>query len=161
VTRLLVLAALLTLAVPAAFASPPAGKGKPETSSSSSAGPSSGRGPAALCRAERAKDPDAFAKKYGTNGNLRNAFGKCVSGKTKEQGDEQDQQKTPNAAKQCKKERADLGADAFAAKYGTNANKRNAFGKCVSAKAKAAAKGTSESNGGKDESNEGQDDSGD
>ena len=161
-TRLLVLAALLTLAVPAAFASPPAGKGKPDTGSFSSPGPSkSEQGPAALCKAERAKDPDAFAKKYGTNGNLRNAFGKCVSGKTKEQGDEQDQQKAANAAKQCKKERADLGADPFAAKYGTNANKRNAFGKCVSAKAKAAAKGKSESNGGKDESNEGQDDSGD
>jgi len=88
------------------------------------------------CKAERAKDPDAFAKKYGTNANLRNGFGKCVSGKAQGQ-DEQDQQATLNAAKQCKKERADMGAEAFAKKYGTNANLRNAFGKCVSQKAKA------------------------
>jgi hypothetical protein len=26
---------------------------------------------------------EAFAKKYGTNHNLKNAFGKCVSGKSK------------------------------------------------------------------------------
>ena len=36
-----------------------------------------------------------------------------------------------NAAKKCKAERAD-GAEAFQNKYGTNANKANAFGKCVS-----------------------------
>jgi hypothetical protein len=125
-------------------------------------GPSkSEQSPAALCKAERAKDPDAFAKNYGTNANLKNAVGKCVSGKSKDQGDEQDQQKASNAAKQCKKERADLKADAFAAKYGTNANKRNAFGKCVSAKVKAMGTEKSESNDGKDESNGGKDDSDD
>jgi hypothetical protein len=37
-----------------------------------------------------------------------------------------------NPAKACKAERATLGEDAFAAKYGTNRNGRNAFGKCVS-----------------------------
>src|SRR3954469_20661326 len=37
-----------------------------------------------------------------------------------------------NRAKACKTERVRLGADAFAAKYGTNRNGRNAFGKCVS-----------------------------
>jgi hypothetical protein len=37
-----------------------------------------------------------------------------------------------NPAKSCKTERAKIGVDAFAAKYGTNPNKRNAFGKCVS-----------------------------
>jgi len=41
-----------------------------------------------------------------------------------------------NAAKQCKAERASIGAAAFAQKYGTNKNKRNAFGKCVSGKNK-------------------------
>ena len=40
-----------------------------------------------------------------------------------------------NAAKACKAERA-LGAQAFKDKYGTNANKANAFGKCVSKLAK-------------------------
>ena len=39
------------------------------------------------------------------------------------------------AAKACATERK-ADPDAFDAKYGTNANKRNAFGKCVSAKAK-------------------------
>lgn len=37
-----------------------------------------------------------------------------------------------NAAKKCKAERAKMGEQAFADRYGTNANKRNAFGKCVS-----------------------------
>jgi hypothetical protein len=40
-----------------------------------------------------------------------------------------------NAAKACKAERA-LGLQAFKEKYGTNANKANAFGKCVSKLAK-------------------------
>ena len=31
------------------------------------------------CKAERKADPSAFAEKYGTNENNRNAFGKCVS----------------------------------------------------------------------------------
>ena len=36
-----------------------------------------------------------------------------------------------NAAKKCKAERASMGEKAFAERYGTNPNKRNAFGKCV------------------------------
>ena len=35
------------------------------------------------CRAERDEDPELFQETYGTNGNKRNAFGKCVSGKVK------------------------------------------------------------------------------
>ena len=43
---------------------------------------------AKACKAERASiGVDAFAKKYGTNHNLKNAFGKCVSGKSKEKDD--------------------------------------------------------------------------
>ena len=44
-----------------------------------------------------------------------------------------------NAAKKCKAERGTTEASvtAFKAKYGTNANKANAFGKCVSKLAKA------------------------
>ncbi|HEY3185401.1 MAG TPA: hypothetical protein VGJ77_21335 [Gaiellaceae bacterium] len=49
---------------------------------------------------------------------------------------------TKNAAKACAAERTKLGAAAFAGKYGTNANKSNAFGKCVSKLA------SSQSNGG-------------
>jgi hypothetical protein len=91
------------------------------------------------CRAERTADPAAFAQKYGTGKNGKNAFGKCVSQKAKAQAkaEEQDQQQADvSAAKQCKAERATDPA-AFAQKYGTNHNKRNAFGKCVSQKAKA------------------------
>jgi hypothetical protein len=89
---------------------------------------------AAQCRAERAADPQAFKDHYGTNANKSNAFGKCVSSKAKAQGARQDQA-TDNAAKQCMAERqADPAA--FKDHYGTNANKSNAFGKCVSSKVK-------------------------
>jgi hypothetical protein len=42
-----------------------------------------------------------------------------------------------NAAKYCKALRAEMGAVAFKQAYGTNKNKRNAFGKCVSKQARA------------------------
>ena len=103
------------------------------------------------CKAEAA-DPNfaashggkTFAQFYGT-GNGSNAHGKCVSKRAKEnkqeadQQDAQEQQNRINAAKQCKTERGstDASRQAFANKYGTNANKRNAFGKCVSKTAKA------------------------
>ena len=87
------------------------------------------------CKTEQAADPEAFKNKYGTNKNKSNAFGKCVSAQAKD-ADQDDQDNTINAAKQCKAERK-LDPDAFKNKYGTNKNKRNAFGKCVSAIAKA------------------------
>lgn len=90
---------------------------------------------AKACKAERAADPEAFKNKYGTGKNKANAFGKCVSQKAQEQSD-QDQEATIAAAKTCKAERAADPA-AFKAKYGTNKNKSNAFGKCVSKLAKA------------------------
>src|SRR3954447_23278593 len=43
----------------------------------------SSKSPAQQCRAERAKDPQAFKDKYGTNKNKSNAFGKCVSQKAR------------------------------------------------------------------------------
>ena len=43
---------------------------------------------------------------------------------------------TKNAAHACKAERQSMGAESFAALHGTNENDRNAFGKCVSKKAK-------------------------
>jgi hypothetical protein len=89
---------------------------------------------AAQCRSERAADPQGFKDLYGTGPNKANAFGKCVSQKAKAQGNRQDQA-TDNAAKQCMTERqADPAA--FKDHYGTNANKSNAFGKCVSGKVK-------------------------
>jgi hypothetical protein len=45
-----------------------------------------------------------------------------------------------NAARACKTERTSLGVEAFKTKYGTNANKSNAFGKCVSQTIDNAAK---------------------
>lgn len=44
-----------------------------------------------------------------------------------------------NAAKYCKAVRASKGVDAFQTQYGTNKNKKNAYGKCVSSTAKAKA----------------------
>ena len=86
------------------------------------------------CKTEQAADRAAFAKKYGTNKNGTNALGKCVSA-TSTDADHADQAATIAAAKSCKTEQAADRA-AFAKKYGTNANKANAFGKCVSAKVK-------------------------
>ena len=146
---LLIVTALLALSVPAALAAPPAGKGKPENPGKSTAAPgqSAEKNAAKKCKAERASlGVDAFKTKYGTNANKANAFGKCVSGHAKKSGEEQDQDEADDskaveaAAKKCKAERESMGAAAFGAKYGTNANKTNAFGKCV---AKLSKKSTS------------------
>jgi hypothetical protein len=116
------------------------------------------RSAARECRAEQ-NDPNfaathggkSFQEFYGTNtrsrgkGRGRNAFGKCVSRKAREnktEADRQDKEKV-NAAKACRAEQNDPnfaathGGKSFAEFYGTNANDRNAFGKCVSRKARA------------------------
>jgi hypothetical protein len=86
------------------------------------------------CKTEQAADSAAFAKKYGTGKNGSNALGKCASA-TSTAADKAVQAATIAAAKSCKTERA-AGAATFNAKYGTNASKSNAFGKCVSSKVK-------------------------
>jgi len=96
---------------------------------------------AKACKAERGTTPAtkaAFDTEYGTNANKKNAFGKCVSSKATEEVTET-QQATLNAAKACKAERGTTPATkaAFDTEYGTNANKKNAFGKCVLQAAKA------------------------
>ena len=99
------------------------------------------------CREERSADVDAFREKYGTNANKRNAFGKCVSQKAKakraedDAEDAEEAEKQTNAAQACATER-DADRKAFEKKYGTNKNKRNAFGKCVSQKAHEDGEGT-------------------
>jgi hypothetical protein len=96
------------------------------------------------CDAEEALDAAAFKAKYGTGKNGNNAHGKCVSGKAKAKTDAAvaaTLKAEGTAAKSCKTERSADPA-AFKAKYGTNKNKSNAFGKCVSAKAKAKAPAT-------------------
>jgi hypothetical protein len=94
------------------------------------------------CKAEQA-DPNfaashdgmTFDQFYGTNHNDKNSFGKCVSRKVHEAQDQEDEN-DQNAAQQCRAER-NPNPDAFRDHYGTNKNKKNAFGKCVSQKAKA------------------------
>ena len=86
------------------------------------------------CRAEQGTTDathEAFKAKHGN-------FGKCVSEKAREAKAERNQARR-NAARECREERGDTEAsrEAFRNKYGTNANKKNAFGKCVSQKAKA------------------------
>jgi hypothetical protein len=83
------------------------------------------------CKAERDADPEAF-KDYGTNDNNKNAFGKCVSGKASEATQEAAEERS-DAAKTCKTLKRDE-TDAFADAYGSG---KHAFGKCVSATAKA------------------------
>ena len=91
------------------------------------------------CTAEETADPTAFQAKYGTGKHGANAHGKCVSQKAKAETAKtvkDDVKADVSAAKACKTERkADPAA--FREKYGTNKNKRNAFGKCVSKQAKA------------------------
>jgi hypothetical protein len=82
-------------------------------------------------RAGRA--PGRVHEKYGTNKNGNNAYGKCVSGKARH-ATEQETEARVNAAKTCKKLKAEQKAT-FEANYGT---KKNAFGKCVSETAKAS-----------------------
>jgi Mg-chelatase subunit ChlI len=87
------------------------------------------------CKAEQGQDPQAFSQKYGTNKNGKNAYGKCVSQHAKQNKAAADQtdQNDVDAAKECRAEQSQ-DPQAFSQKYGTNANKKNAFGKCVSQK---------------------------
>jgi hypothetical protein len=87
---------------------------------------------AKACKAERAADPAAFTTKYGTNKNGKNAYGKCGSAKARAVTEQQTTARV-NAAKACKKLKAEHKAD-FESTYGTT---NNAFGKCVSKMAKA------------------------
>jgi hypothetical protein len=104
---------------------------------------------AKACRAEQQQsdsdfaashDGKTFEQLYGTK-NGRNAFGRCVSTKAKAASQEQ-QQATINAAKACRAEQKSSGfasthdGKSFRDFYGTNETKSNAFGKCVSKKAK-------------------------
>ncbi len=91
------------------------------------------RNAAQECKAERGTDDatrEAFKEKYGN-------FGKCVSAGAREHKAERKQARA-GASRECRAEREEQGAEAFREQYGTNRNKRNAFGKCVSAKVKEA-----------------------
>ena len=142
---LIVVAAFLTFAVPAALAVPPSDKGKPESPGNSATAPGqqATKNAAKKCKDMRKNNASSFASLYGTK---PNAFGRCVSAAAKLQTEtesEANEAAEDNAAKACKKERGTT-ADSMAAfknNYGTNANKANAFGKCVSKLAKAQKSG--------------------
>jgi hypothetical protein len=80
-------------------------------------------------RAARREARQACRSERGDHG----AFKKCVRAQLRTATADDDENVT-NAAKQCAAEREDDPA-AFQDKYGTNHNKRNAFGKCVSSRA--------------------------
>ena len=99
-----------------------------------------GTSPSQACRAEQTLlGPDAFKTAYGTNADKSNAFGKCVSKKASGRS-----KSHANAVSACRAEQADTafadshGGKTFDQFYGTGKNGNNAFGKCVSSKAKAA-----------------------
>jgi hypothetical protein len=89
-----------------------------------------------LCNAEQA-DPNfasthggkTFTQFYGT-GNGKNAFGRCVS--LKAGNSSKVEQRELNPARTCAALRTKMGRTLFGKAFGTNANHRNAFGKCVS-----------------------------
>lgn len=123
--RMLVALAVVALAAP--FAALAAGSGN-------------GASPAQACKTEQtAMGNDAFKALYGTNADKSNAFGKCVAKKATQRVKSQS-----NAVSACRAEQADTtfaashGGKTFDQFYGTGKNAKDAFGKCVSAKAKAA-----------------------
>jgi hypothetical protein len=90
------------------------------------------------CTAERADAGFAaahggksFDQFYGTGKKGANAMNRCVQDKTAAARAAQ-KAAVVKASRSCKSERTSMGAAAFKAKYGTNADKSNAFGKCVS-----------------------------
>jgi hypothetical protein len=96
--------------------------------------------PARTCRSLRTTLTTAvFDKTYGKNASDRNAFGKCVSATARGQA-----QNEVSASSTCKAEQSDLtfasthGGQTFDQTYGKNADLSNAFGMCVSSKARAA-----------------------
>jgi hypothetical protein len=105
---------------------------------------------AKYCKALRTSSgsPEAFASAVravvgAKKVTVKNAYGKCVSNQAKNNAEDSDQAHA-NAAKDCKAEKAQSdeefaaahGGKTFSQQYGTNKNGKNAFGKCVSSKAK-------------------------
>jgi hypothetical protein len=120
--RLLLLVALFVLAAPVANAVPPAGQDA-----------------AAQCREQRrAMGMADFRSLYAPTSSPKVAFDVCVARLTA-----QSSHAAKNAAKACQYERAQDPV-AFMNTYGENGNKANAFGKCVSMKARDITEGAQE-----------------
>jgi hypothetical protein len=112
------------------------------TASAAFAADGQAQSPAKVCKAELATLGAAnFKSLYAPGASASNAMGKCVSKHARAAAANR-----TNAAKACKAEQAMPEADfraahdgkSFAEFYGRNDNDRNAYGKCVSAKANKA-----------------------
>ena len=115
----------------------------PATAAAADPAPADFKNAAKYCKALKAASGSSFASMFGTK---KNAYGKCVSSTARKAAAEDEKQAKDakvNAAKECKAERDDAGFAAahggktFEQFYGTNKNGKNAYGKCVSTKAKA------------------------
>jgi hypothetical protein len=111
--KILTIVALVVLVAPATVAAQPASSSK-------------------ACKAQRNSiGMTAFRQLYAPTGTPKAAMDACVARDALLVSTE-----TKNAAKACKAERGTTAESktAFEENYGTNANKKNAFGKCVSQK---------------------------
>jgi hypothetical protein len=126
VTRtLIVIAAFLTLSLPAALAAPPEGKpGKSATAPGQSAEKAAAKALKKQCKTLRKTDPAAY----------RAQCAKAKKAKDEDESEAGEDAREDNAAKQCKAERERIGVEEFRKKYAppTHPNGANAFGKCVS-----------------------------
>lgn len=131
-SRMLALAGIATLALAVPATAAPGGNGKGKAKGHDKVNV------AKQCAKERkALGKATFGELYG-----KPAMKNCKAAAAQGDDDVTVQDKV-NAAKECKAEQADPNFAAthenktFDEFYGTNANKKNAFGKCVSTKAKA------------------------
>ena len=98
----------------------------------------------AACKAEQADagfaaahEGKTFAQFYGAGKNGANALVRCTQAKARA-ASAAERLATIKAGRQCKTERKSMGDAEFKAKYGTNASKSNAFGRCVAKLAAAS-----------------------
>jgi len=115
---------VLTLSAPLAAAKPGNGNGNGPQGT-----PNHGSSEAAkLCAEQKQADKEAFKALWG-----KQAMRDCIrAGRAEDEVATATPEEIQNAAQECRAER-DADPIGFAATYGTNANDRNAFGKCVSA----------------------------
>jgi len=94
--------------------------------------------PAQTCKTEKTGiGTPTFKKTYAARSTAK-AMAACRKRAVEAGGDA-----AKNAAKECKAERA-ADPEGFKARYGTHKNARNAYGRCVSSKAKAKTKARTE-----------------
>jgi hypothetical protein len=114
---------LFTVSAPLAAAKPGNGNGPQGT-------PNHGSSEAAkLCAEQKQADQEAFKALWG-----KHAMRDCIrAGRAEDEVATATPEEIHNAAQECRAER-EADPTGFPATYGTNANDRNAFGKCVSTK---------------------------